>query len=39
MWLAETIPVAELRMLDAAHLSNVERAQEFNDAVVRFLAG
>ncbi len=38
MWLAEAIPMAELLMLDAAHLSNVERAQEFNDAVVQFLS-
>jgi 3-oxoadipate enol-lactonase len=38
MWLAETIPLAELRMLDAAHLSNIERAAEFNAGVVRFLA-
>ena len=38
MWLAETTPVSELLMLNAAHLSNIERATEFNAAVVQFLA-
>jgi 3-oxoadipate enol-lactonase len=37
MWLAETIPVAQLLMLDAAHLSNIERAAEFNAALEHFL--
>jgi 3-oxoadipate enol-lactonase len=37
-WLAETIPAAELRTLDAAHLSNLERAPEFNEAVGQFLS-
>ena len=37
-WLAETIPAAELLMLDAAHLSNIERAAEFTAAVVQFLS-
>lgn len=36
-WLAENIPAAELVTLDAAHLSNVECAAEFNAAVGRFL--
>jgi 3-oxoadipate enol-lactonase len=37
-WLARTIPDATLRQLDAAHISNVERAREFNDAVDQFLS-
>jgi 3-oxoadipate enol-lactonase len=35
--LAESIPVAQLLMLDAAHLSNIERAAEFNAALEHFL--
>ncbi|MGH9202082.1 MAG: 3-oxoadipate enol-lactonase, partial [Vicinamibacterales bacterium] len=38
MWLAEQIPASELLMLDAAHLTNVERAAEFSAAVDRFLS-
>lgn len=38
-WLADTIPGARLVELDAAHLSNVERAETFNDAVRTFLHG
>jgi 3-oxoadipate enol-lactonase len=38
-WLAEQIPGARLVELDAAHLSNVERADEFNAAVLEFLIG
>jgi 3-oxoadipate enol-lactonase len=38
MWLAETIPVSELVMLNAAHLSNIERAAEFNTAIVGFFS-
>jgi 3-oxoadipate enol-lactonase len=37
-WLAGTIPAATLVDLDAAHLSNVERAPEFTAAVVQFLS-
>lgn len=36
-WLARTIPEAQLLALDAAHLSNLERAHEFTDAVQSFL--
>lgn len=32
------VPDARLATLDAAHLTNVERASEFNDAVLEFLA-
>jgi 3-oxoadipate enol-lactonase len=31
------IPGAELAVLDAAHISNVEQPQQFNDAVLGFL--
>ena len=37
LWLSETIPAATLVTFDCAHLSNVERSQEFNHAVTRFL--
>lgn len=36
-WLADAIPGARLVELDAAHLSNVERADAFNDAIETFL--
>ena len=36
-WLADAIPGARLVELDAAHLSNVERAEAFNDAMRTFL--
>lgn len=36
--LAGGIAGAELEVLDAAHLSNVEQSQDFTDALVRFLA-
>ena len=36
-WLADAIPGARLVELDAAHLSNVERAEAFNDALRAFL--
>jgi 3-oxoadipate enol-lactonase len=36
-WLAEQIRGAKVVELDAAHLSNVERAEEFNVAVAGFL--
>jgi 3-oxoadipate enol-lactonase len=35
--LAQAIPAAELAMLDAAHLSNVEQADAFTKLVTRFL--
>jgi 3-oxoadipate enol-lactonase len=38
-WLAEQIAGAQLVELDAAHLSNVERSDEFNAAVVNFTVG
>ena len=37
-WLAEQIRGAEVVEFDAAHLSNVERAEEFNAAVPNFMA-
>jgi 3-oxoadipate enol-lactonase len=37
-WLAAAIPGAELLELDAAHLSNIERAEAFTDGMVKFLA-
>ena len=36
-WIAEAIPSAQLLELDAAHLSNIERAAEFTAAVANFL--
>jgi 3-oxoadipate enol-lactonase len=36
-WLSENIPGATLVELDAAHISNIERAPEFNNAVLQFL--
>jgi 3-oxoadipate enol-lactonase len=36
-WLAATIPGAQLVELDAAHLSNLERAEAFTEALLRFL--
>jgi 3-oxoadipate enol-lactonase len=36
-WLAATIPGAQLVEFDAAHLSNVECAEAFTDAVLTFL--
>jgi 3-oxoadipate enol-lactonase len=36
-WLADAIAGAALVELDSAHLSNVERAEAFNDAVLAFL--
>lgn len=38
-WLAQHIPGARLVDLDAAHLSNVERSDEFNSAVLNFTIG
>jgi 3-oxoadipate enol-lactonase len=38
-WLAQHIPGARLVDLDAAHLSNVERSDEFNSAVLNFTMG
>lgn len=37
-WLAEAIPESELTILDAAHLTNVERPREFAAALERLLA-
>ena len=36
-FLARTIGKAKLKLLDAAHLSNVEQPDEFNAAVLQFL--
>ena len=36
-WLADTIPVATFVEIDSAHLSNVERAEEFNQTMVHLL--
>lgn len=38
-WLAGALPDARLAAFDAAHLSNVEQAPAFTDAVLAFLAG
>lgn len=38
-WLAGQIAVARLAELDAAHLANVERADDFNEAVLNFTIG
>ncbi len=37
--IANSIPEAKLTTLDCAHLSNIERAEEFNAALLDFLAG
>ena len=37
-WLAATIPGATLLELDAAHISNIERADVFTNAMLRFLS-
>jgi len=37
-WLAATISGAEIVELDAAHISNIERADAFTDAMLRFLS-
>jgi 3-oxoadipate enol-lactonase len=37
--IASTIPEAKLVLLECAHLSNVERANEFNAALIEFLQG
>jgi 3-oxoadipate enol-lactonase len=36
--IAGSIPDARLVMLEAAHMSNIERAAEFTDALLGFLA-
>ncbi|HET9109947.1 MAG TPA: 3-oxoadipate enol-lactonase [Ktedonobacterales bacterium] len=38
-FLANSIPGAQYLELEAAHLSNIEAASAFNDAIVRFLTG
>ena len=38
-FMANAIPEAKLVLLDAAHLSNIERADEFNAALIEFLQG
>lgn len=35
--IATSIPGAQLKLLDAAHLSNIERAEEFTQTVLKFL--
>ena len=37
--IASKIPEAKLAMLEAAHLSNIERANEFNATLIEFLQG
>ena len=37
--IARTIPEAKLVLLEAAHLSNIERAGDFNAALIEFLQG
>jgi 3-oxoadipate enol-lactonase len=36
--IASSIPGATLKLLDSAHLSNIERADEFTATVLEFLA-
>ena len=36
--IARSIPGATLKLLECAHMSNVERADEFNATVLEFLA-
>jgi pimeloyl-ACP methyl ester carboxylesterase len=36
--IVEKIPNARLAILDAAHLSNIEKADEFNSLIMSFLA-
>ena len=36
--IVETVPNARLAILDAAHLSNIEKADEFNSLIMSFLA-
>jgi 3-oxoadipate enol-lactonase len=38
-FMANAIPEAKLVLLEAAHLSNIERADEFNAALIEFLQG
>lgn len=38
-FMANAIPEAKLVLLEAAHLSNIERAEEFNAALIEFLQG
>ena len=38
-FMANAIPEAKLVLLEAAHLSNIERADEFNVALIEFLQG
>ena len=33
------IPAAQVAMLDAAHLSNIEQPARFNESILRFLDG
>jgi 3-oxoadipate enol-lactonase len=37
--IASSVPEAKLVMLEAAHLTNIERADEFNAALIEFLEG
>jgi len=37
--IARSVPEAKLVMLDAAHLGNIERVDEFNAALIEFLEG
>ncbi len=37
--MANSIPEAKLVLLEAAHLSNVERSEEFNATLIEFLQG
>ncbi|MET0534836.1 MAG: 3-oxoadipate enol-lactonase [Steroidobacter sp.] len=37
--IASSVPESKLVMLDAAHLTNIERADDFNAAVIEFLEG
>lgn len=37
--IASSIPDAKLKLLDAAHLSNIEQAEEFTRTLVEFLGG
>jgi 3-oxoadipate enol-lactonase len=37
--IASNIPESKLVMLEGAHLCNIERANDFNDALIEFLQG
>jgi 3-oxoadipate enol-lactonase len=38
-FMQSSIPGAQLAVIDASHIANVERPQEYSDIVLRFLTG